>query len=81
MASEIIALNEEALRCDDPRFSVCYARGSSFRKEGKFFRVERGARNVVHRSLCLIHHYGPRCKICPHGSIVVQLQVQHPEEP
>lgn len=81
MASELIALSEDTLRCDDPRFSVCYARGSSFRKEGRFFRVEKGARNVVHRSLCLIHHYGSRCKICPHGSIVVELQVQQEDTP
>lgn len=79
MASELIALTNETLSCDDPRFSVCYARGSSFRKEGQFYRVEKGARNVVHRSLCLTHHYGSRCKICPSGSIAIELTVLHEE--
>lgn len=75
MPSELIALNKDTLCCDDPRFSVCYARGSAFKKEGNLYRVERGARTVVHRSLCLIQHFGPRCTICPHGSITVTLQV------
>ncbi len=73
MASELITLTQKSLQCDDSRFSVCYARGSSFRKEGKFFRVEKGARTVVHRALCLTHHFGKRCEVCPGGQIYVEL--------
>lgn len=73
MASELITLTAESLQCDDKRFSVCYARGSSFRKEGKFFRVEKGSRTVVHRALCLVHHFGSRCEACPGGKIYVEL--------
>lgn len=80
MASELVALTQESLRTDDARFSICYARGSSFRREGRFFRVEKGARSLVHRSLCLTHFYGSRCNICPNGSISIELQVQKPED-
>lgn len=76
MASELIALTKESLRCDDPRFSVCFARGATFRKEGNFYRVEKGSRSTVHRSLCLTHHFGPRCTICPQGSITIELEVK-----
>jgi hypothetical protein len=79
MSSELVALEKSSLCEDDPRFAVCYARGSVFKKEGALYRVEKGSRNVVHRALCLAHHYGPRCKICPNGSIVIELRVTHPE--
>ncbi len=80
MATETISLGEGLLCADDPVFAVCYARGATFQREGQLYRVEKGARTVVHRSLCLVHHYGPRCKICPNGSIVIALRVQHAEE-
>ena len=80
MASELLALSVETLRCDDPRLAVCYARGSVFKREGSFHRVEKGARSVVHRALCLLHHFGPRCGQCPNGTIKIQLTVQTREE-
>lgn len=81
MATELLALDESNLLCaGEPRFAVCYARGSSFRKEGGLYRVEKGARSVVHRSLCLTHHYGARCKICPNGAITIELRVGYSEE-
>lgn len=76
MASELIALDIETLRCDDPKLCVCYARGSIFKREGSFFRVEKGARSIVHRALCLSQHYGSRCGICPNRSIKIELTVQ-----
>jgi hypothetical protein len=42
--------------------------------------VEKGARSVVHRSLCLTHYYGPRCNICPRGSITVELTICQQED-
>lgn len=75
MTTELIALAGE--KCDDEKFAVCYGRGSSFRKEGHFFRVEKGARTVVHRSLCLLHVYGPRCATCPFGQLKVSIEVTH----
>ena len=81
MATELLALDEtNLLIADDRRLAVCYARGSSFHKEGRLYRVEKGARGVVHRALCLTHHYGSRCKICPNGSITIELRVLRSEE-
>lgn len=75
MATELITLNADTAKCEDPRFAVCYGRGSSFRPEGKFFRVEKGARTVVHRSLCLVHNFGRRCEKCPNGQLRVRLEI------
>lgn len=75
MTTELIALSGE--KCEDERFAVCYARGSSFRKDGHLYRVEKGSRTVVHRSLCLVQHFGPRCEICPNNGIKVTLEVIH----
>lgn len=75
MATELITLNADTEKCDDPRFAVCYGRGSSFKPEGKFFRVEKGARTLVHRSVCLMQHFGRRCEACPNGKIRIQLEV------
>jgi hypothetical protein len=61
--TELVSLLKD--RHDDPRYAVCYARGSIFKKEGNFWRVERGRRTVVRRDLCATSHFGRRCKICP----------------
>lgn len=61
--TELVTLNKD--RAEDERYAVCYARGSVFRAEGHFFRVEKGKRTVVLRSMCLSMYYGNRCKICP----------------
>jgi hypothetical protein len=80
MASELIAQKEQGAPCeDDPRFCVCYARGAVFRREKDSYRVEKGARRVIHRSLCLTHHYESRCTICPNGTITVELTIQPKE--
>lgn len=76
MATELITLNAETAKCEDPRFAVCYGRGSSFRPEGKFYRVEKGARTVVHRSLCVLQVFGRRCENCPNSKIQLKLEVQ-----
>jgi hypothetical protein len=62
-ATELISLHKD--KSDDPRFAVCYARGSVFKLEGHFHRVERGKRSLVSRALCLAEHFGNRCAICP----------------
>lgn len=58
---------------DDPRFAVCYARGSVFRPEKEFHKVEPGMRARVHRSLCLVSYYGTRCERCPNHNLTVTL--------
>jgi hypothetical protein len=73
MATELVTLQAE--KCDDARFAVCYGRGSSFRQEGKFHRVEKGARTLVHRSLCVLNYFGRRCEICPNSKVKVKLEV------
>jgi hypothetical protein len=75
MTTELIALAGE--KCEDDKFAVCYAKGSSFRKDGHLYRVEKGARTVVHRSLCLIQYFEKRCTICPHSKLTVTLEVTH----
>lgn len=75
MATELVTLNADNEKCDDPRFAVCYGRGSAFRAEGKFFRVEKGARTVVHRSLCVLQHFGRRCEACPNSKLKLRLTV------
>ena len=63
MATELITLTADTV--DDPRFAVCYARGSVFRQEGKFHRVEKGKRGLVSRALCMAAAFGVRCAQCP----------------
>ncbi len=77
MTTELITFNAADGKCDDPKFAVCYARGSVFRKEGNFFRVQRGMRQVVHRSLCLVTHFGRRCEICPNHAIKASIEVKN----
>lgn len=69
MATELVTLHKD--KSDDPRFAVCYARGSVFRPEGEFMRVEKGKRTLVHVSLCLLRHFGPRCEKCPNRNIAL----------
>lgn len=57
----------------DPRFAVCYARGSVFKPEKEFHKVELGMRTRVHRSLCLVSYYGSRCEKCPNHNVTVTL--------
>jgi hypothetical protein len=67
--TELIALSKDT--ADDPRFAVCYGRGSVFRPDGHFFRVEKGKRSLVSRTLCTTQHFGSRCRICPNSSFTV----------
>lgn len=69
MATELITL--EADKSADPRFAVCYARGSAFKKEGKFYRVEKGMRALVHRALCVMEVYESRCRQCPNYKVTL----------
>lgn len=69
MATELITLESD--KSASPRFAVCYARGSAFKKEGKFYRVERGKRTLVHRALCVMEAYGPRCRRCPNHNMTL----------
>ncbi len=69
-ATELISLHKD--KCVDPRMAVCYARGSVFKPEGNFFRVEKGQRTVVHRSLCVVRHYGKRCDVCPNRDFTLK---------
>lgn len=62
MASELIPFKDDP---GDPRFAACYARGSVFKREGRFLRVERGMRTIVPRALCMAAHFGSRCQACP----------------
>lgn len=68
--TELVTLNKD--RADDPRYAVCYARGSVFKPDGHFFRVEKGKRSVVLRALCLSMYYGSRCKVCPNSNFTVK---------
>ena len=70
--TELVSLHKD--RSDDPRYAVCYAHGSVFRKENKFWRVERGKRTLVLRSLCVEQHFPRRCKHCPNSQILVSFQ-------
>lgn len=69
--TELVSLNKD--KAEDPRFAVCYARGSVFRPEGRFFRVEKGKRSLVSRALCLSEHFGKRCKTCPNHDFKIKL--------
>jgi hypothetical protein len=71
--TELISLNKDT--SGDPRYAVCYARGSVFRKEGHFFRVEKGKRSVVLRALCLSMYYGDACLACPNSQFTLTFKV------
>jgi hypothetical protein len=66
VATELIALRDDS---GDPRFAVCYARGSSFKREGNFLRVEKGKRSLVNRALCVVETFGSRCRQCPNYNV------------
>lgn len=68
--TELVTLNKD--KAADPRYAVCYARGSVFKQEGHFFRVEKGKRAVVLRALCVALYHGNRCKICPNSSFTMK---------
>jgi hypothetical protein len=72
--TELVSLKKD--QSDDPRYAVCYAQGSTFRKEKNFFRVERGKRTLVLRALCVVQHYGKRCRICPNSNIEITFQAR-----
>lgn len=74
MTTELIPA-QPALCSEDKKFAVCYARGSVFKREGNFLKVEKGVRTTVHRSLCLVRFYGSRCDACPNNGVKVQLEV------
>lgn len=74
--TELIALKKD--RSEDPRLAVCYASGSHFKPEGNFFRVEKGKRRLVSRALCVVEHFGKRCRTCPNRDFTVRFQVREP---
>lgn len=67
MATELITL--QADKSEDPRFAVCYARGSVFKPEGNFHRIEKGKRSLVSRALCVVETFGSRCRQCPNHKL------------
>lgn len=69
--TELIALLND--KSDDPGMAVCYARGSVFRREGNFLRVEKGKRTRVSRALCIATFYGEKCKTCPNHEATLTL--------
>lgn len=73
MATELIAINQMG-QGDDPRLAVCYARGSSFHRKGKFLQVEQGMRTRVSRALCLLEQFGARCRTCPNYNGTIGLR-------
>ena len=77
-ATELISLRKDV--SDDPRLAVCYARGSVFKQEGHFHRVERGKRTLVSRALCLAEYFGPRCAICPNRNFKVTFVAKDPSD-
>lgn len=74
MTTELITLQRDI--SEDKRFATCYARGSVFRREGNFLKIEKGSRTVVQRALCLTRYYGKRCELCPNAAISIQLEVK-----
>jgi hypothetical protein len=76
MATELITLMGDT--SGDPMLAVCYARGSVFRREGNFHRVEKGKRGLVNRALCVTETYGSRCRICPHHEVVFSFVAKEP---
>jgi hypothetical protein len=71
-STELVALRKEV--SDDPRFAVCYARGSHFKREGNFHRVEKGQRALVSRALCVVEHFKARCLECPNHDFTVSFR-------
>ena len=69
--TELVALLVD--KSEDQRYAVCYARGSVFKPEGHFHRVEKGRRSVVLKALCATTFYGKRCKVCPNYSFSLRL--------
>lgn len=71
MATETVCLSTD--QPNDPRYATCYANGSVFKVEegGRFHRVEKGKRTVVSRALCVLEHFGERCKICPNSTVSI----------
>ena len=69
MATETVCLRTDIP--EDPRYAACYASGSVFKAEegGKFHRVEKGRRTVVSRALCVMEHFGAKCRACPNHSV------------
>lgn len=67
MATETVCLHTD--QPADPRYATCYANGSVFKPEegGRFHRVEKGKRTIVSRALCVIEHFGKRCRVCPNS--------------
>lgn len=59
---------------DDPRFAVCYGRGSVLRAEGNFLRVESGSRTLAHRALCVLQVHGSKCWACPNSNTTIRLR-------
>lgn len=76
-ATELIALRKD--KSGDPSLAVCYARGSVFKPEGRFFRVEKGRRALVSRALCIVGYYGKRCESCPNYNVVIRLPSRDPD--
>lgn len=74
--TELVSLSKD--KSDDPRYSVCYARGSVFKKEGHFHRVEKGKRALVSKALCIAQYYGDRCTVCPNSQFVVGVRSGNP---
>ncbi|OHD24330.1 MAG: hypothetical protein A2Y38_09180 [Spirochaetes bacterium GWB1_59_5] len=70
-ATELVSLLKDV--STDPRYAVCYARGAVFKKEGGFFRVERGRRALVSRALCVAEFFESRCRACPNSSFSLRL--------
>ncbi len=70
--TELVSLLKDT--SPDPSMAVCYARGT-FRKEGKFFRVQAGKRTLVNRSLCVIQHFRA-CRHCPNSEGIIRLKAE-----
>lgn len=68
--SALIGLHKEVAH--HPGFAVCYGRGP-IKREGKLFRVHKGKRTLVSRTLCVAKHYGRRCTVCPNSTFIVTL--------
>lgn len=71
MGSELIDLRED--QPADPRYAACYASGSVFRNEpgNAFHLVEKGARRVVSRALCVLQTFGKKCERCPNSEATI----------
>lgn len=74
MATELIPIEET--QGTDARLAVCYARGSVFKPEGKFFRIEKGKRTLVSRALCMNTTFS-QCPNCPNYHVKLKLAPVH----